>query len=118
MKIIPTTRFFDSYKQGSIHATKEQIVEVLGFEPNVEDDPDKVVNSWGFTLDGEVAAIWDYKGSELRNEYSYFNPKVPELFNRPVAKQTTHLVGARRINNSKTLMFIPFVGGNIVLFSK
>ena len=80
MKIEPTTKFIASHKQGSIHVTKEQIVKVLGFEPNVDDDAGKVVNSWGFTIDGEDAAIWDWKGSERFNEFSYFNPKVLELF--------------------------------------
>ena len=83
MKIEPTTKFIASHKQGSIHASKEQIVKVLGFEPNVDDDAGKVVNSWGFTIDGEDAAIWDWKGSEHFNEFSYFNHKVPELFHNP-----------------------------------
>lgn len=58
----------------------ERIVEVLGFKPNIDDDPDKVENSWGFTIDGEPAGIWDYKGSHRFNSWSVYNPKVLELF--------------------------------------
>ena len=54
--------------------TKEDIVKALGFEPNAEDDPDKVVNSWSFTIDGNACAIWDYKGSHLLNIWSAFDP--------------------------------------------
>lgn len=82
MKIKPTKKFIASHCQGTIHATKARIIKVLGFKPNVEDDPDKVVSSWGFTIDGEDAAIWDYKGSQKYNTYSYFNPKVAELFKK------------------------------------
>ena len=46
------------------------ITEILGFEPNVDDDPDKVENSWGFTVDGVRCAIWDYKGCQ----WSTFGP--------------------------------------------
>ena len=60
--------------------TKEQIVKVLGFEPNIQDDPYKVENSWGFTIDGEPAGIWDWKGSHLFNSWSVYNLKVLELF--------------------------------------
>ena len=120
MKIEATKKFIASHKQGSIHATKEQIVKVLGFKPNVDDDPSKVVNSWGFTIDGEDAAIWDWKGSEYFNEFSYFNPKVPELFRNPekftlsVTRRTTHLAGSKRTSQCS----IHFLGGNIILFAK
>lgn len=58
--------------------TVQQIVAVLG-EPNVQDDPYKVTHSWGFTIDGEPAAIWDYKGSR----WSTYGPnaKIRQLFN-------------------------------------
>jgi hypothetical protein len=53
------------------------IAEVLGFPPNVIDDPDKVVNSWGFEIDGQKFGIWDYKGSHLMGQFStYGNSKV------------------------------------------
>jgi hypothetical protein len=88
MKIKPTKRFIASHKQGTITATKAEIVKVLGFAPNVEDDASRVVSSWGFTIDGTDAAIWDYKGSEEWNTYSYYNPLVPELFNNSRKKAT------------------------------
>jgi len=50
-----------SFCQGSLNVSYERIVEVLG-EPNVDDDPDKVTYSWGYNVDGEPVAIWDYKG--------------------------------------------------------
>ena len=52
------------YKSGSISSkySKEDINKILGFEPNVEDDPDKVVNAWGFKANGKHCAIWDYCG--------------------------------------------------------
>lgn len=43
--------------------TVEDITAVLGFGPNVKDDPYKVTHSWGFRLDGRECGIWDYKGS-------------------------------------------------------
>ena len=43
--------------------TPEKIEEVLGFGPNVDDDPDKVTMSWGFKIGSERFGIWDYKGS-------------------------------------------------------
>lgn len=59
--------------------TPEQIESVLGFAPNVQDDPDKVTMSWGFKLDGVRCGIWDYKGYR----WSVFDPtghKVSQLF--------------------------------------
>lgn len=43
--------------------TVEQITERIGFAPNIEDDPYKVENSWGFTVNGVHCGVWDYKGS-------------------------------------------------------
>ena len=43
--------------------TVAQIEKILGFKANVDDDIDKVKYSWGFTVDGKRAGIWDYKGS-------------------------------------------------------
>jgi hypothetical protein len=54
--------------------TVAEIREVLGFAPNCEDDPSKVVNSWGFTVDGRHCGIWDYKGSQRIGEFSTFGP--------------------------------------------
>lgn len=50
------------------------ISDTLGFSSNCKDDPCKVKNSWGFTVDGVACAIWDYKGSELQGRYSTFGP--------------------------------------------
>ena len=56
------------------------ISEILGFEPNVQDDPDKVVNSWGFEVDGVFCGIWDYKGSHKYGSFSTFGPN--EVFEK------------------------------------
>lgn len=53
----------------------EDITAVLG-EPNVEDDPDKVTASWGFSAYDEITkkyvpcGIWDYKG----DRWSVYGP--------------------------------------------
>lgn len=79
--IAPASGYIQSYKQTSLTGvTYEEIVTQLGFKPNVTDDPCKVKHSWAFTIDGEDAAIWDWKGSHARNEWSVFNPRVLELF--------------------------------------
>lgn len=73
-----------SYRMGGLkNLTKAQITEVLGFPPNAVDDPDKVVNSWAFNVDGkDVCGIWDYKGSHLFNRWSFYDPAgvLPALF--------------------------------------
>lgn len=67
MNIQPATNIA-SCRQGSLtNVSYEKIVEVLG-EPNMDDDPDKVRYSWGYTVDGQEVAIWDYKGSR----WSYY----------------------------------------------
>ena len=64
-----------SHRTGSLRGiTVAEIREVLGFAPNCDDDPSKVVNSWGFTVDGEHCGIWDYKGSHRIGEFSTFGP--------------------------------------------
>ena len=72
------------YRMGGLKGlTKEQITEVLGFPPNAQDDPDKVVNSWAFNFNGkEVCGIWDYKGSHMFNRWSFYDPAgvLPALF--------------------------------------
>lgn len=76
MKIRPfNNNAIATYRTGSIskYATW-QIENTLGFPPNVKDDPDKVKNSWLFTIDGYVAAIWDYKGSHHLNVWSIYDP--------------------------------------------
>lgn len=60
-----------SYRTGSLpsNVTLKQLIEVFGF-PNCADDPYKVIYSWGFTIDGQQAGIWDYKGTR----WSTFGP--------------------------------------------
>lgn len=60
----------------------EKINVILGFEPNVEDDPDKVNHSWGFKAKGKNCGIWDYKGSEKYHQFSTYGPDeiFTELF--------------------------------------
>ena len=74
MQILPI-KLSGSHRTGTLTKyTKEQIIDILGFAPNVEDDPDKVVNSWAFTLDGCECAIWDYKGSHHYEIWSVYDP--------------------------------------------
>ncbi|MFA7278735.1 MAG: hypothetical protein WC100_01410 [Sterolibacterium sp.] len=53
-----------SHKTGSLSPsfTKDDITRILGFAPNVQDDPAKVTASWGFMVNGHQCGIWDYKG--------------------------------------------------------
>lgn len=82
--ITPNDNINDSYRTGGLKdITRAQIIQVLGFAPNVEDDPDKVVNSWGFMVNGtDHCAIWDYKGSHMFNRWSTYDPAgvLPALF--------------------------------------
>lgn len=72
-----------AHKHGTLsNVSYDEIVKVLGFEPNVDDDPYKVKYSWGFTIDGEPAGIWDWKGSHVFNSWSVYNPKVFDLFKK------------------------------------
>lgn len=50
-------------KTGSLSSrlSYEDIVRILGFKPNVNDDVDKVKHSWGFSVGKERFGIWDYK---------------------------------------------------------
>lgn len=51
--------------QGYVNASFEELKAVLG-EPNVEDDPDKVEASWGFTAEGHRPAfVWSWKCSAV-----------------------------------------------------
>lgn len=69
-------------------ASVQLIKEVLGFDCNVKDDPYKVKHSWGFTVNGELCGIWDYKGSEKQGFFSTYGPKeilsklFPNNFNK------------------------------------
>lgn len=61
------------HRTGSIDSayTVREINEILGFRPNVQDDPGKVKHSWGFTVDGQRCGIWDYRGGR----WSVFGPQ-------------------------------------------
>ena len=48
------------------------ITQKLGFGPNIDDDPTKVINSWGFEVDGRRFGIWDYKGSHHMGQFSTY----------------------------------------------
>jgi hypothetical protein len=75
MKIEPIDRYIGSYRTGTISNYEAwQISKTLGFAPNKEDDPDKVVHSWQFTLNGYECAIWDYKGSHYHKRFSIYDP--------------------------------------------
>lgn len=72
MTIVPNSNI-GGHRTGTLYDINvETINKILGFEPNIEDDPDKVVNSWGFEVDGERCAIWDYKGSHLHGQFSTY----------------------------------------------
>lgn len=80
MKIVPVDEA-GSHREGSLKGvTVAQINKALGFKPNVQDDPDKVKHSWGFTADGVLCGIWDYKGSEMFNSFSTYGPR--EVFEK------------------------------------
>ena len=83
MIIVATQPKDMTWKMGSlVYTSAELITEKLGFTPNVDDDPHKVVHSWSFTADGKACAVWDYKGSHLDHTFSFFGPKhvFVELF--------------------------------------
>jgi hypothetical protein len=74
MKIEATSQAGD-YRTGSLqNITVSEINKLLGFKPNVIDDPTKVEHSWGFTVDGERCGVWDYKGSARHKSFSTFGP--------------------------------------------
>lgn len=52
--------------------TAQGVSDLLGFTPNVEDDPDKVKYSWGFTVDGVPCGVWDFKGSSAEGCWSAY----------------------------------------------
>ena len=84
MNIVPVDRA-GPYRTGTLDlVTPEDIEKVLGFPPNIEDDPDKVKYSWGFEADGKFAAIWDYKDSYKLRVFSIYDPNgiIATLFNR------------------------------------
>jgi hypothetical protein len=74
------------YKTGSLERiTVEEISKILDMAPNIEDDPYKVVNSWGFNAlpdDDKPGSyrcgIWDYKGSHHLGKFSTYGE--PDVF--------------------------------------
>lgn len=54
--------------------TVAEINRILGFRPNVDDDPDKVRYSWGFLADGVQCGIWSYRNSHLFKQFSTSGP--------------------------------------------
>jgi|GEM_PF-2401237 len=73
-EIIPDSTI-GSHRTGRLDGiTVDKIEAVLGFSPNVKDDPDKVRYSWGFRVNGYACAIWDYRGSHEFNTFSTFGP--------------------------------------------
>lgn len=70
-KVVPNPNVSGSHKQYSIVGLSAKDIEkILGFKSNVDDDPNKVKYSWGFTVAGKDCAIWDYEGSYKYNEFS------------------------------------------------
>lgn len=79
--ITPARKYFPSHRTGTLKdITVREIIALLGFKPNFEDDPYKVENSWtaNVTVKGSKRkvqiAIWDYRGSHLWNEFSTYGP--------------------------------------------
>jgi len=81
MKVEEYNGFIGSHRTGSLYDINVSTINrILGFEPNQDDDPDKVVNSWGFIVDGEKCAVWDYKGSHEFGQFSTYGPN--EVFEK------------------------------------
>tara|TARA_B100001248_G_scaffold258765_1_gene243610 strand:- start:1183 stop:1512 length:330 start_codon:yes stop_codon:yes gene_type:complete len=82
----PTRPKAGDYKSGSLERiTVKEITQILEMAPNVEDDPSKVANSWGFNAlpDDDKpgwyrCAIWDYKGSQYLGKFSTYGE--PDVF--------------------------------------
>jgi hypothetical protein len=75
MIIEPINYFIGSHKTDSIVGYQSwQIEKILGFPANVNDDPDKVIFSWAFKINGMECAIWDYKGSHKMQRWSAYDP--------------------------------------------
>lgn len=83
LHIMPTTQWFSSHRTGGLEGlSAADIVRALNFEPNVDDDADKVVNSWRCYVDGAPFAVWDYKGSHHAKRWSIYDPqhKAMDIF--------------------------------------
>lgn len=73
--ILPVDEVGDSRTSTIEGLTVAQVTERIGFPANCDDDPSKVVNSWGFTVDGERCGVWDYKGSHRFKSFSAWGPR-------------------------------------------
>ena len=81
MKVEEYHGFIASHRTGNLmDINVSTITSILGFEPNIDDDPDKVENSWGFEVDGVKCAVWDWKGSHEYGQFSTFGPN--EVFEK------------------------------------
>jgi hypothetical protein len=74
MKIEPINEAGDCRTGNLSRLTAKDITAILGFKPNVKDDPSKVKYSWGFTVDGVRCGVWDYKGSYKAKSWSTYGP--------------------------------------------
>jgi len=78
MHIVPD-RDVLSHKTGELTGlTVAQVNKILGFKPNISDDPSKVKHSWGFRAghnNNELVecAVWDYYGFQFS---CYGDPEV------------------------------------------
>lgn len=72
--ILPVDEPGDSRTGTLTNISAATISNVLGFTPNVKDDPSKVKCSWGATVDGVRIGIWDYNGSYRYRQFSTFGP--------------------------------------------
>lgn len=74
MKIKPINKP-GSHRTGTLIDTSvDEIINILGFASNVQDDPYKVKHSWGFKVGKHECGIWDYKGSETVGMFSTYGP--------------------------------------------
>jgi hypothetical protein len=79
--VIKQAEISGSHKTGRLNAalSKKEIDKALGGKvKTTDDDGDKVLWYWGFTVDGVECAIWDYKGAR----WSTYGPaeKFKQLF--------------------------------------
>jgi hypothetical protein len=74
MTILPVT-IPGPHRTGEIVGyTVAEINQILGFRPNVDDDPDKVCYSWGFLADGIQCGVWSYRNSHRIGCFSTSGP--------------------------------------------
>lgn len=73
-------------RTGTVAASYKDLIDTIGFEENVEDDPDKVEASWGFQdQHGRKAFLWCYKqGKNFCTSWSSYGDDklLKELFGK------------------------------------